>query len=128
MSGMTCLPSSSVDSILTIPRAHLYGYSSDICRTFFPPFFEKPKCGETSEHIKEKLKVTPLILNSSPLLIGSQVWDIVFEAQTQSIHQMRENSSAASIDIAARDVISEAGYGETFTHRVGHGIGIKGQY
>lgn len=39
---------------------------------------------------------------------------------------MRENMTAASVDIAARDVISHAGYGEAFTHRVGHGIGIKG--
>jgi len=38
---------------------------------------------------------------------------------------MTENSSAASVDIAARDVITQAGYGPTFTHRVGHGIGIK---
>jgi hypothetical protein len=41
---------------------------------------------------------------------------------------MRENSTASSVDIAAREVIADAGYGETFTHRVGHGIGIKGQY
>jgi Xaa-Pro aminopeptidase len=39
---------------------------------------------------------------------------------------MRENMTAASVDIAARDVISHAGYAEAFTHRVGHGIGIKG--
>lgn len=39
---------------------------------------------------------------------------------------MRENMTAASVDIAARDVISHAGYGDAFTHRVGHGIGIKG--
>ncbi|RJE24002.1 Metallopeptidase family M24 [Aspergillus sclerotialis] len=112
--------------ILIDVGAHLYGYSSDICRTFFPPFFKKPSCGaSTPEHIKEKLKVQPLLFNAEPLLTTTQVWDIVFEAQTQSIHQMRENSTAASTDIAARDVISEAGYGETFTHRVGHGIGIK---
>jgi Xaa-Pro aminopeptidase len=54
------------------------------------------------------------------------VWDIVFEAQTQSIHRMKENLTAASVDIAARNVITAAGYGEAFTHRVGHGIGIKG--
>lgn len=41
---------------------------------------------------------------------------------------MRENFTAASVDIAARDVISRAGYGEAFTHRVGHGIGIKGRF
>jgi Xaa-Pro aminopeptidase len=39
---------------------------------------------------------------------------------------MKENATAASVDIAAREVITDAGYGKTFTHRVGHGIGIKG--
>ncbi|KAJ5918146.1 hypothetical protein N7454_010521 [Penicillium verhagenii] len=85
--------------------AHLYGYSSDICRTFFPPFLQKPSKGDVlSPSMTEKLKV----------------WDIVFEAQTRSIEQMRENATAASVDIAARDIISHAGYGEAFTHRVGH--------
>lgn len=55
------------------------------------------------------------------------MWDIVFEAQTQSIRQFRVDASAASVDIAAREVITDAGYGEAFTHRVGHGIGIKGE-
>lgn len=32
------------------------------------------------------------------------------------------------MDIAARTVISAAGYGDAFTHRVGHGIGIKGKF
>lgn len=38
---------------------------------------------------------------------------------------MLSGNSAASVDIAARKVITDAGYGEAFTHRVGHGIGIK---
>ncbi|KAJ5167557.1 uncharacterized protein N7482_006338 [Penicillium canariense] len=96
--------------ILIDVGAHLYGYSSDICRTFFPPFLEKPSRDEApSPRLAEKLKV----------------WDIVFDAQTQSIRQMRENMTAASVDLAAREVITTAGYGRTFTHRVGHGIGIK---
>ncbi|KAH8704144.1 peptidase M24, structural domain-containing protein [Talaromyces proteolyticus] len=90
--------------------AHLFGYSSDICRTFFPPFLEKPANGTLPPaSIQEKLKI----------------WDIVFEAQTQSSHQFLVNSTAAGVDIAARKVISDAGYGDAFTHRVGHGIGIK---
>ncbi|KAJ5725003.1 uncharacterized protein N7483_006360 [Penicillium malachiteum] len=90
--------------------AHLFGYSSDICRTFFPPFLIKPNPGDAlTPTMKEKLKA----------------WDIVFEAQTQSVQRMRENYTAASVDIAARKVITDAGYGEAFTHRVGHGIGIK---
>lgn len=57
-----------------------------------------------------------------------QVWDIVFEAQSKSLHAMRENLTAAGVDIAARQVIDDAGYKHTFTHRVGHGIGIKGAF
>lgn len=82
--------------------------------------------------MEEKLKVRgkhpglPIDTHQSTQLTRSKVWDIVFEAQTQSVQHMRENFTAASVDIAARDVITEAGYGEAFTHRVGHGIGIKG--
>jgi Xaa-Pro aminopeptidase len=93
--------------------AHLYGYSSDICRSFFGPWLSKPKNdGEfetLSEDMKEKLKV----------------WDIVFDAQTASLYALHENSTAAAVDVAARNVITDASYGEAFTHRVGHGIGIK---
>ena len=38
---------------------------------------------------------------------------------------MQAGNSAALVDMAARDVITDAGYGSAFTHRVGHGIGIK---
>ena len=41
------------------------------------------------------------------------------------MHALHDGSSAASVDIAARRVITDAGYGSAFTHRVGHGIGIK---
>jgi Xaa-Pro aminopeptidase len=41
------------------------------------------------------------------------------------MHALHEGNSAASVDIAARKVITDAGYGDAFTHRVGHGIGIK---
>jgi len=93
--------------------AHLHGYSSDICRTFLPPFSKRP--GSLSERdllppsIKEKL----------------DVWDIVSEAQAASLVAMQENRTAADVDIAARGVIKKAGYGGSFTNRVGHGIGIK---
>lgn len=93
--------------------AHLYGYSSDICRSFFPPFLSRQEIYDNwvtvSDTIKEKINV----------------WDIVFEAQTSSLHELHMNSTAAAVDIAAREVIDQHGYGDAFTHRVGHGIGIK---
>ncbi|KAF7865356.1 hypothetical protein EAF04_006333 [Stromatinia cepivora] len=90
--------------------AHLYGYSSDICRTFFPPFFPEPK---------------DYSLLSSIAQHKIAVWDVVFEAQTKALNALEPNSSCASVDIAARNVIADAGYEKAFTHRVGHGIGIK---
>jgi Xaa-Pro aminopeptidase len=94
-------------------RAHLFGYSSDICRTFFPPFFPKP--------------ISETEIQALPSLVQEKikVWDTVLEAQTRSMKALHQGNSAASVDIAARIVITDAGYGEAFTHRVGHGIGIK---
>ncbi len=37
---------------------------------------------------------------------------------------MRPGATCASIDAAARGVIAEAGYGQYFIHRVGHGLGL----
>ena len=56
-----------------------------------------------------------------------KVWDIVLDAQTAAAAAFRPNNTAASVDSAARTVIEDAGYGFGFTHRLGHGIGIKGK-
>jgi Xaa-Pro aminopeptidase len=53
------------------------------------------------------------------------IWDVVLEAQSQSTLALRSGNTAASVDIAARKLIEDAGYGAAFTHQVGHGIGIK---
>jgi Xaa-Pro aminopeptidase len=37
---------------------------------------------------------------------------------------VRPGVSAESVDVAAREVIVAAGYGERFVHRTGHGIGL----
>ncbi len=47
-------------------------------------------------------------------------------AQEAACAQVRPGVSAASVDAAARDVLDEAGYGEFFVHRTGHGIGLDG--
>lgn len=46
-------------------------------------------------------------------------------AQEAACAAVRPGVTAAAIDAAARDVLTEAGYGEAFVHRTGHGIGLE---
>jgi Xaa-Pro aminopeptidase len=50
---------------------------------------------------------------------------VLEEAQHRSVEAVRPGVTAESIDAAARDHITAAGYGERFIHRTGHGIGVE---
>jgi Xaa-Pro aminopeptidase len=50
---------------------------------------------------------------------------VLRSAQDAGCDAVRPGVSAESVDEAARDVISSAGYGEWFIHRTGHGIGLE---
>ena len=52
-----------------------------------------------------------------------EVHDIVREAQQAGVEAVRPGVPCEEIDRAARKVITDAGYGEQFIHRTGHGIG-----
>ncbi|MDR2833398.1 MAG: Xaa-Pro peptidase family protein [Streptococcaceae bacterium] len=58
-----------------------------------------------------------------PREFDKKIYDICLEAQLQAQAFVRPGVTAAQIDKVARDVITEAGYGEYFNHRLGHGIG-----
>lgn len=53
-----------------------------------------------------------------------EIWSIVLEAQKAAIKSIAPGVSYADVDNAARDVISEYGYGEYFIHSTGHGFGL----
>jgi Xaa-Pro aminopeptidase len=53
-----------------------------------------------------------------------EVHEIVRRAQQAGFEAVRPGVACQEIDRAARKVISDAGYGEQFIHRVGHGIGL----
>ena len=53
-----------------------------------------------------------------------EVHDIVRAAQQAGFDAVRPGIACQEIDRAARKVITDAGYGEYFIHRVGHGIGL----
>ena len=46
-------------------------------------------------------------------------------AQAAACAAVRPGVTAETVDAAARDVLADAGYGEHFIHRTGHGIGLE---
>ncbi len=74
------------------------GYGSDTTRTV--------SVGEPSEEVRT-------------------VYEIVRRAQQAAFEAVRPGVTCEEIDRVARRVISDAGYGEHFIHRVGHGIGLS---
>jgi Xaa-Pro dipeptidase len=78
------------------------GYCSDITRTFV--------LGKATDKMKS-------------------VFDIVHRAQTTALKTARPGAECQSVDVAARQVITDAGYGpdyKFFRHRLGHGMGMDG--
>ncbi|HHZ09869.1 MAG TPA: aminopeptidase P family protein [Rhizobiales bacterium] len=55
-----------------------------------------------------------------------QVHTIVEKAVQAALKAARPGVRARDVDAAARSVIADAGYGEFFVHRTGHGMGIDG--
>lgn len=72
------------------------GYCSDMTRTFF--------VGENTE---------------------KEIYDTVLRANLAGIAAVKPGIPFREIDLAARKVIEDAGYGEYFIHRLGHGIGME---
>ncbi|KAJ8128598.1 hypothetical protein O1611_g5035 [Lasiodiplodia mahajangana] len=110
--------------------AHYLGYASDICRSFFIDPVQSSNASRVTRWLR-LLGLLPLpervrdISNPGLREEKLKVWDVVLAAQSAAAAALKPNNTAASVDVAARSVIQDAGYGERFTHRLGHGIGIK---
>lgn len=55
-----------------------------------------------------------------------KVYEIVLRANRVALGEFRLGNTCQDVDRAARKVITDAGYGEYFIHRVGHGLGLDG--
>ncbi|MBO0845271.1 MAG: aminopeptidase P family protein [Nocardioides sp.] len=75
----------------------MFGYGSDTSRTVC--------VGEPTDRIRE-------------------VHEVVRLAQQAGVDAVRPGVACQEVDRAARHLITEAGYGEQFIHRTGHGIGV----
>ncbi len=74
------------------------GYYSDITRTY--------AVGEVDEEL-------------------ANIYSIVQEANAAGREIIKPGVKAEEVDLAARQVIEKAGYGEYFIHRTGHGLGLE---
>jgi Xaa-Pro aminopeptidase len=86
------------DAVVMDFGGRVQGYCSDITRTV--------SVGPPSEEVQD-------------------VHDIVRRAQQAAFAVARPGVPAEEIDRAARTVIEDAGYGDAFIHRTGHGIGLE---
>ncbi|MFY0543127.1 M24 family metallopeptidase [Brevibacillus sp. H7] len=75
------------------------GYVGDITRTI--------AVGDVSDELKE-------------------IYEVVREAQQAAVDVIKPGITAHEVDETARKIIRERGFGDYFTHRTGHGIGLSG--
>ena len=86
------------DSVVIDIGGILNDYCSDMTRTVF--------IGEVSDKARE-------------------VYEVVKEAQRRGIEAAKPGNRMCDVDLACRNYITEKGYGEYFTHRTGHSIGME---
>ncbi len=54
-----------------------------------------------------------------------EIYDTVLKAQIASLEAVKPGITGTELDLIARDIITEAGYGDYFGHGLGHGVGIE---
>lgn len=69
--------------------------------------------------------ITRTVFYGEPCEEAKKIYNIVLEANRRAIELIRPGVRFCDIDNAARDYIEKSGYGEYFTHRTGHCIGIE---
>jgi Xaa-Pro aminopeptidase len=69
--------------------------------------------------------ITRCVWTGEPPTDAAGVYAVLAEAQERSVASAVVGATCASVDAAARDVITAAGWGDRFIHRTGHGIGVE---
>lgn len=54
-----------------------------------------------------------------------EIYELVVAAQQAGKRALAPGARAKDVDAASRDAIAEAGYGDQFTHGLGHGVGLE---
>ncbi len=69
--------------------------------------------------------ITRCVYTGEPPAEFVELYDVLFEAQAASVAAAVVGTPLEEIDRVGRLIITEAGYGEYFIHRTGHGIGVE---
>ncbi|HAK47120.1 MAG TPA: hypothetical protein DCO79_14535 [Spirochaeta sp.] len=69
--------------------------------------------------------MTRTVFLGAPSTRQEAVYNIVLEAQNEAESTIKPGILNHTVDASARKVISQAGYGEYFSHGLGHGIGLN---
>ncbi|MCL2099691.1 MAG: aminopeptidase P family protein [Oscillospiraceae bacterium] len=69
--------------------------------------------------------MTRTVCLGSPSEKMREVYKIVLAAQTAALNTVRAGMESTAADIAARDLIRDAGYGDNFGHGLGHSVGLE---
>lgn len=69
--------------------------------------------------------ITRTVAFGEPSSKQKEVYETVRKAEQAAVDAVKPGVKAMELDKIARDIITEAGYGEFFTHRLGHGLGIS---
>ena len=69
--------------------------------------------------------MTRTVAVGEPTAFQKEIYDLCLRAHLAAIEMIRPGVTAHEIDRAARSIIEEAGYGEYFNHRLGHGLGVE---
>lgn len=65
------------------------------------------------------------VVGGTPAEEVAEYYEVLLEAQRTQCDYARPGVSAESVDRVGRHLIADAGFGEHFVHRTGHGIGLE---
>jgi Xaa-Pro dipeptidase len=69
--------------------------------------------------------ITRCVFTGEPTVEVRDAYAVLQRAQQAGVEAGRVGGTCESVDAAARRIIDEAGFGEYFVHRTGHGIGME---
>lgn len=69
--------------------------------------------------------MTRTLFLGEPDARAQEIYQVVLEAQERALKHIQPGMRANEADLLARQIISDAGYGDYFGHGLGHGVGLE---